>query len=190
MVGQGLDGILVKRPDAAYRAGARGFHWVKLKRGYQKELADTFDLVVVGYYYGRGKRARLGVGSLLCAVYDKERDRFRTVTRVGSGLTDEEWAQLRERLEATKTPERPQRVDSAMAPDVWTEPQYVMQVIAGEVTRSPRHTCGKAGREPGYALRFPRVSAFRFDRRPEDATTEAEVVRLHRMQREPTERAA
>jgi len=191
MVAKGLEGVLVKRPDAPYHAGARRFNWVKLKRAYQTTLADTFDVVVVGYYRGRGKRAKLGIGSLLCAVYDPEHDRFRTVTRVGSGLTDEEWVQLREMLDAVRVPTKPQRVDSRMIPepDVWVEPKHVIEVIAGEITRSPRHTCGKVGKEPGYALRFPRMLRFRFDLRPEDATTEAEVLELYRLRAQPAKAA-
>jgi DNA ligase-1 len=178
-VARGLEGLVVKRPDAPYHAGARQFHWVKLKRGYQRALADTFDLVIVGYDRGRGKRARLGIGSLLCAVYDPEQDRFRTVSRVGSGLREEEWVDLRERLDAVRVDARPARVESLIAPDVWVEPTYVVEVIAAEITRSPLHTCGQRDDQPGYALRFPRVASVRFDRRPEDATTEAEVVRLY-----------
>ncbi|MBX5490510.1 MAG: ATP-dependent DNA ligase [Chloroflexi bacterium] len=178
-VGRGLEGLVVKRPDAPYHAGAREFNWVKLKRGYQRALADTFDLVIVGYDRGRGKRARLGIGSLLCAVYDPEQDRFRTVSRVGSGLSDDEWVELRDRLDAVRVDARPGRVESLITPDVWVEPTYVVEVIAAEITRSPLHTCGKVDAQPGFALRFPRVASIRFDRRPEDATTEAEIVRLY-----------
>lgn len=181
MVRQGLEGTLVKRPDSPYHAGARRHDWVKLKPGYEAGRADTYDLVILGYYRGRGRRAKFGIGSILAAVYDPENDRFRTVARVGSGLTDEEWVRLREMLDATAVAEMPKRVDSKQVPDVWVEPRYVVEVIAGEITRSPRHTCGKVGKEPGYALRFPRVSRFRFDRRPEDATTEREILELYRM---------
>ncbi|MCL5411191.1 MAG: ATP-dependent DNA ligase [Patescibacteria group bacterium] len=176
MLEQGLEGVLVKRPDAPYHAGARLFNWVKLKRGYGAKLADTFDVVVVGYFKGRGKRAVLGIGSLLCAVCDPKNDRFRTVSRVGSGLTNEEWGQFRERLDLISVLQRPRQVDSLIEPDVWVDPRYVIEVIASEITRSPRHTCGKVGKEKGYSLRFPRFSRIRTDRRAEDATTEKEVI--------------
>ncbi len=181
MLRQGLEGAMVKRPDSPYHAGARRHNWVKLKPGYEVGRADTYDLVILGYYRGRGKRARFGIGSLLAAVYDPEHDRFRTVARIGSGLTDEEWVHTREMLDAIAVEEKPKRVDSEMEPDVWVEPRYVVEIIAGEITRSPRHTCGKVGKEPGYALRFPRVSRFRFDRRAEDATTEREILEMYRM---------
>ncbi len=181
MLDQGMEGIMAKRPDAPYHAGARNFNWVKLKPEYQTGLRDTFDLVVVGYDVGRGKRASLGIGSLLCAVYDPTHDRFRTVTRVGSGLADEEWRRLRERLDAARLPEKPRQVDATITPDVWVEPRIVLEVLAGGITRSPQHTAGKTGREPGYALRFPRVVRIRDDRRPQDATTETELLELARI---------
>ncbi|MGZ6218751.1 MAG: ATP-dependent DNA ligase [Syntrophales bacterium] len=180
MVEMGHEGVVVKRKDAPYHAGARLFNWIKLKREQRGQMLDTFDLVVVGYFKGRGKRSSFGIGSLLCAVYDPENDRIRTVSRVGSGLSDEEWKELRKRLDEVSVPRRPPQVDSLIEPDVWVEPRLVIEVAAAEVTRSPHHTCGKVGDEKGYSLRFPRVTRFRFDRRPEDATTEKEIVELYK----------
>jgi DNA ligase 1 len=184
-IAAGMEGVVVKRPDAPYPAGSRGFDWVKLKREYQTALADTFDLAVVGYDRGRGKRTQLGIGSLLCAVYDPQHDRFRTVARLGTGLSEAEWVRLRQLLDAERVETRPLRVDARIVPDVWVEPHYVLEVIAGAITRSPLHTAGTDGGATGYALRFPRMVAFRFDRRAEDATTEAEVVELFNLQRHP-----
>ena len=182
MLGQGLEGIVAKRPDAPYRAGARGFDWVKLKRSYQSKLRDTIDVVLIGYLTGRGKRVALGVGSLLGAVYDAEHDRFRTVAKIGSGLTEAGWKALRTRLDRYASPTKPARVDSLIIPDVWVEPRIVVEVLADEITRSPRHTAGRHDGQPGYALRFPRLLNIRTDKGPEDATTEAEVVRMYGMQ--------
>lgn len=184
MLRRGLEGIIAKRPDAPYQAGVRGFDWVKLKRAYQSRLRDTVDLVIVGYLRGRGKRTALGIGSLLTAVYDPEGDRFRTVAKIGSGLPEDAWRMLRARLDRSATTAKPRRVDSLITPDVWVEPRIVVEVLADEITRSPRHTCGRRGGEPGYALRFPRlVGGIRSDKAPADATSEAEVLELHRLQR-------
>lgn len=180
---RGLEGIVVKKPDAVYQAGKRSFNWVKLKRGYRAELRDTVDVVIVGYLVGKGKRAKFGIGSLLGAVYDHDNDRFRTVTKIGSGLTEEEWAEMKRLLDQNRTPVAPPRVDSLITPDVWTEPKYVVEVQADEITRSPHHTCGKVGKAPGYALRFPRVINFRWDKRPEDATTEEEILEMYKTQK-------
>jgi len=181
-VRRGLEGVVAKRPDAPYRAGARGYDWVKLKRSYQSKLRDTVDVVLIGYLAGRGKRAALGVGSLLGAVYDPRRDRYRTVAKIGSGLSEREWLALRRRMDRLAAPSRPRRVDSAITPDVWIEPRLVAEVLADEITRSPIHTCGKSGRAPGYALRFPRLLGIRADRTAEDATTEREITQMYRMQ--------
>ncbi len=179
---QGLEGIVAKRPDTAYQAGARNFNWVKLKRSSGGQLQDTVDCVVLGYIYGRGKRAAFGAGALLAGVYDPERDEFVTVTRIGTGLTDEEWRSIAER--STPVPERPARVNSLIVPSVWVEPTLVIEVLADEVTRSPRHTAGRVGNQPGYALRFPRLVSFRgADKRPEDATTVQEIIEMYEMQK-------
>lgn len=183
-VERGMEGIVAKRLDAPYQAGARGFHWIKLKRSYKGELSDTIDVVVVGYFRGRGMRAKFGIGALLGAVYDPDSDTFKTVAKIGSGLTEEEWVRIRELLDQIRTEHRPARVESVLEPDVWVEPKYVLTVLADEITRSPVHTCGKTNEEPGYALRFPRVVGWiREDKGPEDATTVKEILSMFQMQK-------
>jgi len=184
-ISQGLEGVVVKRPESKYQAGARNFNWVKLKRHTSGELNDTVDLVLLGYYFGKGKRAEFGVGALLAGVYDAENDRFATITKLGTGLSDAEWRQIRERADKLQVEQRPARVDSILVPDVWLKPEVVVEVMADEITPSPRHTAGKIGDEPGFALRFPRVVSFRgADKGPEDATTVKEIAQLCRQQRE------
>ena len=184
-ISQGLEGVVVKRPDSKYQAGARNFNWVKLKRHTSGELSDTVDLVLLGYYFGKGKRAEFGVGALLAGVYDAENDRFATITKLGTGLSDAEWRQIHERADTLQVDQRPARVDSILVPDVWLKPEVVIEVMADEITPSPRHTAGKVGDEPGFALRFPRVVSFRgADKRAEDATTVHEIAELFRQQRE------
>jgi len=183
-VSQGLEGVMAKRLDAAYHAGARNFNWVKLKRATRGALTDTVDAVIVGYLMGRGARARLGIGSVLMAVYDADRDEFATIAKVGSGLSEDEWRRLRALLEQARVPKRPARVVSRLVPDAWVQPLYVMEVAADEITRSPVHTAGMAAGGSGYALRFPRmVGWIREDRRPEDATTVAEIIEMYAQQR-------
>jgi ATP-dependent DNA ligase len=117
-------------------------------------------------------------------VTDPEGDRFRTVAKIGSGPSEELWKALRTTLDRQATRSRPRQVDSLITPDVWVEPRFVVEVLADEITRSPRHTCGKTGDRPGYALRFPRLlDGVRRDKAPEDATTEREILELYRSQR-------
>ncbi len=179
----GLEGIMAKRPDSTYQAGARNFNWMKFKRAYQGHLRDTVDVVIVGYLRGRGQRAKFGIGAFLCAVYDSKNDRFRTVAKVGSGLTELEWVAMREKLDATAVEHQPARVDSNMIPDVWVKPQYVMEVQADEITRSQMHTAGMYDESAGYALRFPRVlNPNREDKSAEDVTTEQEIIAMFEKQ--------
>jgi len=184
MISEGLEGIVAKRLDSPYTAGGRSYNWIKLKRGYRAELADTVDCVLVGYLYGRGQRARFGIGSLLAAVYNEARDRFETIAKIGSGLSDEGWVKLRELLDQDAVPHRPARVDAVLEPDVWCEPHYVVEVQADEITRSPMHAAGRDGAAAGYALRFPRMLGWiREDKRPEDATAVQEILEMFRIQR-------
>ena len=182
-VSLGLEGLVVKKPESRYEAGARNFNWVKLKRHSAGALNDTIDCVLLGYLFGRGKRAALGAGSLLVGVYDSERDLFVTVTKIGTGLSDAQWRSIRERTKGLEVDHRPARVSSLIEPSVWVEPQLVIEVLADEITRSPTHTAGKVGGEPGYALRFPRLISFRErDKKPEDATTVQELIELYENQ--------
>jgi DNA ligase-1 len=182
-ISKGLEGLVVKKPESRYEAGARNFNWVKLKRHSAGALGDTIDCVLLGYLFGRGKRAALGAGSLLVGLYDPERDLFVTVTKIGTGLSDEQWGSIRERTRGLEVDHRPARVSSLIEPSVWVEPQLVLEVLADEITRSPIHTAGKVGAEPGYALRFPRLVSFReADKQPEDATTVQELIELYESQ--------
>jgi DNA ligase 1 len=181
---RGLEGIVAKRIDSRYEAGARNFNWIKLKRVYRGELSDTLDVVVVGYLRGRGMRARLGIGALLTAVYDRKTDSFKTVGKVGSGLSEKNWVRLRKLLDEAAVNDKPARVDSRLVPDIWVEPRYVMTALADEITRSPVNTCARDESGVGLALRFPRIVGFiREDKSPEDATTVAEIKKLYAMQK-------
>jgi DNA ligase 1 len=183
-VEQGHEGVVAKRLSSGYEPGARNYNWIKLKRAYRSELSDTIDVVLVGYLRGRGARVRLGVGSLLGAVYDARTDTFQSVGKIGSGLSDENWIKLKKLLDEVQVDEKPARVDSRMKPDVWVEPKIVVTVLADEITRSPVHTAGRDGAGRGLALRFPRVVGFvREDKSAEDATTALEIEEMYAQQR-------
>lgn len=181
---RGLEGVVAKRLDAPYSAGARNFNWIKLKRSYRGELADTIDVCIVGYFRGKGARARFGVGALLGAVYDGKADTFKTVSKIGSGFTEDEFIELKKILDKITLTHKHPRVDSVMEPDVWVEPKYVVTVTADEITRSPSHTAGRDKEGIGYALRFPRAVGFlRTDKRPEDANSVREVIEMFEQQK-------
>jgi DNA ligase-1 len=181
---RGFEGIIAKRLDAPYQAGVRNFNWIKLKRTYSSKLSDTVDAVVVGYLRGRGMRARLRIGALLVAVYDKRSDTFQTIAKVGSGLSEEGWIKLRRLLDKEASKSKPARVDARLVPDVWVKPKYVVTILADEITRSPVHTAAKNEKGAGLSLRFPRVVGFiREDKTAEDATTVKEIKEMSRMKK-------
>lgn len=178
-ISKGLEGVVVKRVDSPYEAGGRNFNWVKLKRHSSGELHDTIDCVILGYIYGKGKRTSFGVGALLVGVYDEEKDAFVTVTKIGTGLTDDEWRSIKEKAHGLELDHKPARVEAKLMPDVWLKPELVIEVLADEITRSPIHTAGMTETEPGYALRFPRLVNFRDkDKKAEDATTVKELIAM------------
>ena len=180
---KGLEGLIVKRPDSKYEAGARNFNWVKLKRHSSGELKDTIDCVILGYIFGRGKRSSFGAGALLVGVYDNKKDEFVTVSKIGTGLTDEEWREIHKRADKIKVNHKPARVESILTPSVWIEPEIVIEVLADEITRSPNHTAGRDENGVGYALRFPRLVKFReADKKAEDATTVKELIEMYKLQ--------
>ncbi|OGD93478.1 DNA ligase [Candidatus Curtissbacteria bacterium RIFCSPHIGHO2_01_FULL_41_44] len=181
-VSAGLEGLMLKKLDSPYVAGGRGFHWIKFKRSQAGELTDTVDCVLLGVYSGRGKRTEFGVGGLLVGVYDKLRDEFVTISRIGTGLTDEEFREVNKIAQHLKLSRKPARVNSKIGPSFWVEPKVVLEVYADEITKSPIHTAGEKD-GIGYALRFPRLVKFReADRRPEDATTVSEVEKMYKQQ--------
>lgn len=184
-IGAGLEGLVVKREDGVYQPGKRNFNWIKLKRESHGSLLDTIDGVILGYYVGRGKRARFGIGAFLLGIYDTEQDQFVTVAKVGTGLTDDALKDLKQRCDAIKVAQKPVNVVCAkeLYPDVWMAPKIVCEVKSEEITLSPMHTAGKKHDTPGYGLRFPRFVQYRFDKSVYDATTTSELLRLYHEQK-------
>jgi DNA ligase 1 len=178
----GCEGLMCKSigPDSGYKAGARGWQWIKLKRDYRTELSDTVDLVVVGAFAGRGRRTGV-YGAVLLAAYDAGADVFRAVTKCGAGFTDADLAGLPARLKPFEAPGRPARVDARQSPDVWFEPGLVLEILSAEFTLSPNYTAawGQIEDGSGLAMRFPRFTGrWRDDKSAEDATTTRELIEL------------
>ena len=183
-ISRGLEGVVAKRLDSPYQAGARNFNWVKLKRNTSGHLNDTIDVVLLGYYRGKGKRAEFGAGALLAGVYDSDKDEFVTISKLGTGLSDQGWREIHQRLASLEVAEKPPRVNSTFVPDAWLQPAIVVEVLADEITPSPRHTAGMAADHPGFALRFPRIVSLRTeDKKAEDATSVREIREMFEQQR-------
>ncbi|MBI4136762.1 ATP-dependent DNA ligase [Candidatus Roizmanbacteria bacterium] len=175
-VRQGFEGIMVKKTDAVYTAGARNFNWVKFKHVGVGKLADTLDCLVMGYYAGQGKRSSFGIGAFLVGVRDTN-STYLTVCKIGTGLSDEQWKQLRVTSYKLRVKDKPEEyaVPKELFPDVWVKPQIVVEIAADEITKTPLHTAK-------LALRFPRLISFRTDKSPREVTTVKEVEKLFQMQ--------
>jgi len=183
-INAGCEGLMLKIPTAPYRAGARGSNWLKLKREYRNDLGDSLDLIVIGAYFGRGRRTGL-YGTLLLATYNPEKDNFPSICKVGTGFTDESLDQLYQILSNNVTLKKNSRVVSEMEADVWFEPKLVLEIVGSEITLSPIHKTGLdlIRKSSGFALRFPKFTGkIRYEKAVENASTAEEVLALYKGQ--------
>jgi DNA ligase-1 len=184
-ISEGTEGLVVKSTaeDSIYRAGARSWLWVKLKRSYQSKMQEHVDLVVVGAIYGRGRRAG-GYGALLVAAYDPETQMYKTVCKVGSGFTDANLEEMSSKLDKYKISQKPNNVDSFFEPDVWFEPAVVIEVLGDEITLSPLHKAAynELREGSGLAIRFPRFTRWRDDKSAIEATSVKEIFEMYNSQ--------
>ncbi len=184
-INSGCEGIMLKQLDSPYRAGARANNWLKLKREYRNELGDSLDLVVVGAFYGRGRRTGR-YGALLLSAYDDKTDEFPSICKVGTGFTDESLDQFYQILSDKITVKKDPRIQSGLEADVWFEPEIVIEIVASEITLSPIHKVAmdKIRKGSGLALRFPKFTGkIRFEKTSENATNIDEIVTLYNSQK-------
>ncbi len=190
-INAGCEGLMLKALDAPYRAGARGSNWLKLKREYRNELGDSLDLVVIGAFFGHGRRTGR-YGTLLLATYNDKEDTFPSICKVGTGFTDENLDQFFQILSDKVTLKKNPRIKSKMEADVWFEPELVIEIVASEITLSPIHKTAEniVRKSSGLALRFPKFTGkIRLEKSPEDASTDQEVISLYRGQKKITQDA-
>lgn len=185
-VAEGLEGLILKKPDEPYIPNVRDYGWVKIKKSIDKELVDTVDLVVLGYYYGSGKQAKFGMGAILAGVYDADAGLYEPVTKIGTGITEEQWQTISEKLTQLKVDKRPALISEGayQKPDSWVSPEIVVSVEADEISRSKSYAAGTKKLGYGLALRFPRLIDFGRDKLPEDATSVEELVNMYRMRKD------
>ncbi len=190
-VNDGLEGIITKQKGTPYEPGTRNFKWIKLKANSRSDLVDTIDVAVIGYYSGRGVRAKFGLGALLTAVYDPNEDKYYSVGKVGTGITDEMFSKIKNDLDKLEITEKPENVvvDSTLYPDVWVKPNIVIEIDADEITRSPNHTAAKGVKtnvpkdnpDRGLSVRFPRLKIWNRDK--DYPNTIAELVRMYELRK-------
>ncbi len=172
-----LEGLIAKNPEDMYQAGARSYSWIKLKSADEKLLKDSIDCVVLGYYYGKGVRSKFGIGGFLVGIYDEKENNFKTITKIGTGLTEEDWGVLKKMADKLKVGVLPKNIimNKIFTPDILLSPEIIVEIGADEISVSPSHTAG-------YALRFPRLLKFRADKKPTEITTLNEIKSMFKNQ--------
>ncbi|KIJ68471.1 hypothetical protein HYDPIDRAFT_106670 [Hydnomerulius pinastri MD-312] len=185
-VKDGCEGLMVKmlESDASYyEPSRRSVNWLKLKKDYLAGIGDSLDLVVVGGYYGKGKRTNV-YGAFLLACFDADGEEYQTICKIGTGFSEEmlqtHWDTLRP-LEMEK-PRRDIKIGGAK-PDIWFEPKIVWEVLTADLSLSPIYTAAQGlVEERGISLRFPRFIRVRDDKSADDATGPEQIAEMYERQ--------
>ncbi|EAS35439.3 DNA ligase I, ATP-dependent (dnl1) [Coccidioides immitis RS] len=193
------EGLMVKMLDteeSGYEPSKRSRNWLKVKKDYLAGIGDSLDLVVIGAYFGKGKRTSV-YGAFLLAAYNPSTENYETICNIGTGFSDALLDELHKSLSplAISQP-KPFYSHSSVPkdqPDVWFEPRLVWEVKAADLTISPRYRCasdevmGMAGADgKGVSLRFPRYIKARDDKKPDQASTTRMVAEMYRKQESVT----
>ncbi len=177
---KGLEGAVMKKTGSEYVPGRKGWRWVKIKEeeGSRGKLSDTIDCVMMGYYFGKGKRQSFGIGALLVGVVATDANgnlEVKSLSKIGTGLTDEQFREIKKLADQLAIQENQKpvlyQVDESLYPDRWLEPGLILEIAADEITQSPIHAAG-------VALRFPRLVRIRGDKDLMAATTLQELKQI------------
>ncbi len=185
-VEKGFEGIVLKRAGTPYLPGVRNFDWIKLKKSINNKVVDTVDAVVMGYYKATGDKLDTKLGAMLVGLFNKDTDMFESLTKVGTGMSDEQRKRIAEVLDGISVNKKPIEyvVDKNLYPDVWVTPSIVITIDADEITKSTVHMVGKKELGFGLSLRFPRLVEFGRDKDPDDATSTQELIEMYKFEKE------
>ncbi|CAH00715.1 DNA ligase (ATP) CDC9 [Kluyveromyces lactis] len=180
------EGLMVKMlegEESHYEPSKRSRNWLKLKKDYLEGVGDSLDLVVLGAYYGRGKRTGT-YGGFLLGCYNLDSEEFETCCKIGTGFSDEMLQDLYTKLKDT-TVEHPSTnviYDSSAPADVWFEPSMLFEVLTADLSLSPVYKAGFEAFGKGISLRFPRFVRIRDDKNVTDATSSDQVIEFYESQ--------
>ncbi len=167
-----FEGIICKDINETYKAGSRGYSWIKFKKSYDK-VHDTVDAIIAGVFYGQGRRSELGIGAILTALFDSNTNKYYTVAKLGSGLSEDIIKELNIKFEGLKSIKKPLNLVSNITPDYYITPKITIEINFDEITRSSVHTaCYDEELKQGLALRFPRLVRIRSDKENETNSLE------------------
>ena len=173
----GNEGIMAKsiQKDAIYQPGNRGFLWIKLKGLEGGKLLDSVDVVLIGAFFGTGRRAGV-YGTYLGAVYDTKVGKYEAFTRIGAGFSDDDLNSLKEMVDLLIVDYKPKIVICDDKPDKWIDPEVVVEIIGDEITLSDKFS------SLGYSMRFPVFQRVRPEKGPKDITSVDEIKYLYENQ--------
>lgn len=181
------EGIMIKtlENNSEYFPSRRCYNWIKLKKDYLKGMIDTLDLVVLGCYYGKGKRTGT-FGGFLMGCYNDEENKFETICKLGTGFDDASLINFYEKLKDSvkESPSDDVIFKDGVKPDVWVDPSLIWEIQAAGFSLSPIYSAGWKSLNQGLSLRFPRFVRVREDKNVEDSTTSSQIVRMYHLMAE------
>ncbi|ACX73516.1 DNA ligase I, ATP-dependent Dnl1 [Methanocaldococcus vulcanius M7] len=157
----GHEGVMIKNLKAPYTPGSRVRTMYKFK-----PTLESLDVVITKAKRGMGKR-KDWYGSFEICVKDEEGNLY-PIGYVGTGLSEADLEMLKEEIDKI--------IKRDLGEEVEVEPKIVIEVAYEEIQKSDKYPCG-------YALRFPRVVRFRFDKGKDDINTVKDVERIYEIQR-------
>lgn len=183
------EGLMVKMlngNDSYYEPSKRSRNWLKLKKDYLAGVGDSLDLVIIGAYYGKGKRTG-AYGGFLLASYNEDTGEFETTCKIGTGFSDEDLTNFHTKLQPTEITQPKSSYiydtkNSNAKPDIWFEPTTVIEVLTADLSLSPIYKAGHSQFGKGISLRFPRFIRVRDDKGVEDSTTSTDIIEFYERQ--------
>ena len=144
----GSEGIMLKRKNSPYQVGRKRGDWWKWKID-----PLTIDAVMIYAQKGHGRRSNLYTDYTFAV---KDGDKLVPFTKAYSGLTDKEFAQVDAFVKRNSI--------EKFGPVRTVKPELVFEIAFEGIAASNRH-------KSGVALRFPRMSRWRHDKKPDEINT-------------------
>jgi DNA ligase-1 len=151
----GAEGLMLKRKDSIYQTGRKRGDWWKWKID-----PLVIDCVMIYAQKGHGRRSNLYTDYTFAV---KDGDKLVTFTKAYSGLTDKEFAQVDNFVKRNSI--------EKFGPVRTVKPELVFEIAFEGIAASARH-------KSGVALRFPRISRWRKDKKPDEINTLEDLQKM------------